>query len=873
MLFTNRIPPVKKSKVKTTGGGGGTLVYQTKVQSNKRTRYSDTVEKQIQRTPPNPTGAPINTSSSTVYPSADKKTPVAFGLRKDAVQMKFIQGLKSESKSTATIVKNQSVTTKAREKTIPKVPPSTDPGVVKQWIESCVQSKVSKISTPSEIIQLINQQVDAKISTQPKGISLADVEKVVQQKMPTIPTIPKVMSPEEIDRKIQEKIPKPVQSISLADVEKVVQQKMPTIPEMPKVMSPEEIDQKIQEKIPKPVQSISLADVEKVVQQKMPTIPEMPKVMSPEEIDQKIVQKLETLPNPQNIVESYVQSKLQDIPTQKTIEELVEKYLETILRDTPSTVEPDDSTIIETAKSRFEELIEPAVGRIVQRIIQYEYQGKEFLQPYGHDSTVEEYGNVDEDNDDAHSINLDIQYGEVYDNPTEGQFDAPIIETPDTMAIENPLMDRKKRKSIIEAITNPTPIVRMEDTPNFDMSTVYQKEDKVMYENELRSEFRSSRKWVRLGNGIEKGSVLDVAMDRNNRRVYIVGHFKHVNRVAMENIAVYDITIRGWSQVGGGISGLVTCIAIYEKSQIIFVGGLFSKVGKGDEQVQAINIAAYYVKQKRWAALGGGLNRECSTLYFDESTETLYAGGSFTQSGTAPIHYVGLYDLATDAWSGLKNGELNGPCRTLCKVDKDLYLGGLFTHAGMGHSDIHVSYVARYSMETNTWSSLSGGLQGYCNALAYDAVENAIYVGGTFTSVGDREHAQNAHHIAKYYIEHQKWDVMGGGVNNVVNSLCFDSTHNSLFVGGTFTALHEDAGTTVVNRIANYIPYTQKWQALPNHFPRCKISQEDEGNDNVGLNGVCKVLSMDRKSLFIAGSFQIAGNITANSIVRYVIDR
>jgi len=834
MLFTNRNPPVKKSKVKTSGGGGGgTLVYQSKSQSHKRTRYSDTVEKQIQRSPTSTNGAPINTSSSTVYPGADQKIPVAFGLRKDAAQMKFIQGLKNESTSnvTATIVKNQAVIAKVREKTIPKVPPSTDPGVVKQWIESCVQDKVSKISSPNEIIQLINKQVDAKI-------------------------------------------PKPVKTISLADVEKVVQQKMP------KVLSPGEIDQKIQEKIPKPVPTISLADVEKVVQQKMPTIPEMPKVLSSDEIDQRIVQKLESLPDPQSIVESYVQSKLQDIPTQNTIQELVEKYLDTILRDTDSTVdnndEKDENALSETAKSRFEELIEPAVGRIVQRIIQYEYQGKLFLRPDGQDATVDEYamyGNGDE-NEDARSINLDIQYDEVYDNQGQGQFDAPVIEMPDSMLenIENPLMDRKKRKSIIEAITNPTPIVRSEDSPNFDMSTVYQKDDKVMYENELRSEFRSSRKWVRLGNGIEKGSVLDVAMDRNNRRVYIVGHFKHVNRVAMENIAVYDINIRGWSQVGGGISGLVTCLAIYEKSQIIFVGGLFSKVGgKGDGQVPAINVAAYYVKQKRWAALGEGLNRECSTLYFDEDTETLYAGGSFTASGSTPIHYVGLYDLASNTWSGLKNGELNGPCRTLCKVDNMLYLGGLFTHAGMGHSDIYVSYVAKYSIETNTWSSLSGGLQGYCNALAYDADENALYVGGTFTSVGDRENSQAAHHIAKYYVEHQKWDTMNGGVNNVVNSLCFDSTHKSLFVGGTFTSTHE--GSTVVNRIANYIPYTQKWQSLPNHFPRCKISQEDEGNDNVGLNGVCKVLSMDRKSLFIAGSFQIAGNITANSIVRYVIDR
>ena len=872
MLFTNRNPPVKKSKVKTSGGGGGgTLVYQSKVQSHKRRRYSETVEKQIQRAPASTNGTPINSSSSTVFPAADQKIPVAFGLRKDAAQMKFIQGLKNESKSnvTATIVKNQSVVAKVREKTIPKVPPSTDPGVVKQWIESCVQDKVSKISSPNEIIQLINKQVDAKIPKPVPTISLADVEKVVQQKMP------KVLSPDEIDRKIQEKIPKPVASISLADVEKVVQQKMP------KVLSPDEIDRKIQEKIPKPVASISLADVEKVVQQKMPTIPEMPKVLSPDEVNQRIVQKLESLPDPQSIVETYVQSKLQDIPTQNTIQELVEKYLDTILRETDSTVDNDDkkdeNALSETAKSRFEELIEPVVGRIVQRIIQYEYQGKLFLRPDGEDTTVDDYamyGNGDE-NEDAHSINLDIQYGEVYDNQAQGQFDVPVIEMPDSMLenIENPLMDRKKRKSIIEAITNTTDIVRSEDTPNFDMSTVYQKDDKVMYENELRSEFRSSRKWVRLGNGIEKGSVLDVAMDRGNRRVYIVGHFKHVNRVAMENIAVYDITIRGWSQVGGGISGLVTCLAVYEKSQIIFVGGLFSKVGgKGDGQVPAINVAAYYVKQKRWAALGEGLNRECSTLYFDEDTETLYAGGSFTASGSTPIHYVGLYNLASNTWSGLKNGELNGPCRTLCKVDQMLYLGGLFTHAGTGHSDIYVSYVAKYSIETNSWSSLSGGLQGYCNALAYDSDENALYVGGTFTSVGDRENSQAAHHIAKYYVEHQKWDNMNGGVNNVVNSLCFDSTHKSLYIGGTFTALHESS-TIVVNRIANYIPYTQKWQALPNHFPRCKISQEDEGNDNVGLNGVCKVLSMDRKSLFIAGSFQIAGNITANSIVRYVIDR
>jgi hypothetical protein len=38
----------------------------------------------------------------------------------------------------------------------------------------------------------------------------------------------------------------------------------------------------------------------------------------------------------------------------------------------------------------------------------------------------------------------------------------------------------------------------------------------------------------------------------------------------------------------------------------------------------------------------------------------------------------------------------------------------------------------------------------------------------------------------------------------------------------------------------------------------------------LGLDGVCKSMVMDDKSIYIGGNFKEAGNVHANSIVRYL---
>lgn len=521
------------------------------------------------------------------------------------------------------------------------------------------------------------------------------------------------------------------------------------------------------------------------------------------------------------------------------MEFLVAKYMKQMIEQGEDDDDDYDNTKDDEPKTQFEEIIQPAVARILHRVLKYD-------QAHSNGSMMEE--------SEENSTSIHFQVDDIYDfeRQEKGLF-----------------TDIEAKGNIYNPMYSSEPTIYTEEDTNHEiveMGSVYKAREcsSVQHENELRK--MKDRRWNRFGNGIENGSVIDLFLDKNNRKIYIVGNFKFVNRVPLENIAVYDLNEKKWKHVGEGIPQVATAITVDEENEIVYVGGVFSKVGKGDCEVRANNVAAYDVKANKWCALGDGLNRDCSAILYDNKTKKLYAGGSFTQSGSKSLKYIAMYDIETQEWQPLKGGSVNGPCRIVLKPTEDhLYLGGLFTHAG--NEDIHVSYVAGYNLKTDSWTSLGGGLQGYCNAITYDSNKNKLYVGGTFTSVGTVESSMNANHVAEYDIANNTWNDMDGGLNNIVQSIFYDGTDECVYVGGTFT--HSFENNIQLNHIARYDLKLSKWQCLENHFPNKKTYKTDDGNDNVGINGICKVMSVDNKSLFIAGSFQIAGNITANSIVRY----
>ena len=533
------------------------------------------------------------------------------------------------------------------------------------------------------------------------------------------------------------------------------------------------------------------------------------------------------------------------VVSEEKIKPLVEKYMRQFIEEEDPSHHYDYEDIPDCATTTFEGLIEPAVARIVQRIIKYDYSHEKmsFM------------------NDDNVSLNLNVDYDEVYDYEYQekGQFEKKTPppeppEPPEPPGMYNPMYDTTTSSTAIQ------------NNNSVNIADVYNTNHCLENAKNYMRFKPQSRLWIPFGNGIDKGNITDIAIDRIHEKMYIVGHFKHVNRTPIENVAVYDKKQRTWGNVGNGVPNIATCVAVHEKLQILFVGGLYTKVGKGSGQISAQNIAAYYILENKWVQLGEGLNRECNTIILDENNGKLYAGGTFTKSGEQALNYIGVYDLNTGLWSSLSGGEINGPCRTLLKINDQLYIGGIFTHVGHD-DDIHASYVAKYDLEQNTWSDLCGGLQGYCNALAYDPTENVIYVGGTFISVGYRENSQEAHHVAKYNIGTQSWGTMLGGLNNVVNDLTYDPDEQCLYVGGKFTHTFED--NMLVNRICKFDKKQQKWLSLTNSIVK---HLNDEENDNVGFNGPCNIIKKDSNSVVIAGSFQIAGSITANSIVRYLRD-
>ena len=492
--------------------------------------------------------------------------------------------------------------------------------------------------------------------------------------------------------------------------------------------------------------------------------------------------------------------------------DLTEKYVNDMILKGENEINNND----ETSKTEFESVIEPAVARIISKIMKYNY---------GNDLNSETVSSPKE---------VNINYATIYESEDH-----------------------------IESV-NPIPPIKLEIV---EMGAVYKEESPKMFQNELRDCKLKTDKWDKLGEGVKDGNVIDVFLDKTNKKIYIAGHFKNVDGIPMDNIAVYDLAEKSWKHVGEGIPHIASSLAIDEQNEIVYVSGIFNKVGKGENEIKANNIAAFDVKQNKWFPLGEGLDKDCAGIIYDAESQKIYACGAFTKSGDKPINYIGVYDIVTKSWSELPGGTVNQPCKVIlkCKDTDELYVGGQFTSTYDNRTTL--SHLGKYSLRENKWSEVSKGVQGVCNTMTYDSNNQKLYIGGSFTKLGNNTDANN---VAEYDIKTSHWNNMNGGVNNVVHSLYYDLPSTSLFVGGSFTSTTQE--NIALNYIAKYAPNENRWLSLESYFQNTQVSVDDK-DEKRGLDGLCKVVSMDDKSLFIAGNFKTAGNICVNSVARYALEK
>ena len=486
----------------------------------------------------------------------------------------------------------------------------------------------------------------------------------------------------------------------------------------------------------------------------------------------------------------------------------------------------------ETPETKFEQMIGPTIEKLVRKILEADNQ-----------ETI---------SDENSSISdKSVHYDDVYDFEIDDDSIQNIRSALRRNSVVNPLYNKKEREQVsleIETNTNAATETNLQtnsdDSPSVEIRNIYNDSSTKFFENELRSKEYANKRWFTFGNGVQKDSVTAVYVEPTNKIIIICGLFKSINRSEVQNIAKFNYDRKEWNSMGGGVNNMATCLT--KLGDYIYVGGVFSKSGNS---VDTKNISKFNLKTKAWSPLGPGLSSECCALCVDETNKRLYAGGTFTHSGSTELKYVGIYNTETDTWERLVGGELNAPCRTLFldHSTRQIYAGGLFTSAGTENT----SYIAQYDLDDSKWYGLSQGLQGYCNSIYVH--KNVLYAGGTFTCVGNN--------IAKYDLEKKQWTGLQDGLNGICNAVVVNK-RGQVFTGGSFTCDNEN--DEMLNRIAMFDVKENKWYALENHY-----NKKETEKHHIGLDSVCKSLFITDDNLYVVGSFQKAGNIDAGCIAKY----
>ena len=332
--------------------------------------------------------------------------------------------------------------------------------------------------------------------------------------------------------------------------------------------------------------------------------------------------------------------------------------------------------------------------------------------------------------------------------------------------------------------------------------------------------------------------------------VYAGGSFTTGGDVALNHIG--KLQGNTWVPLDSGTDRWVFALGAFDdasggEGEFLIAGGDFTTAGN----IQASHIAKW--DGTTWSPMGAGLNEIVRSLQsFDDGSgegSSVYAAGSFTESGNAAVNYIARWDGTN--WMPLGDGLGNAVAAMAVFDDGSgdgpaLFVGGFFTNAGGGE----VNFIARWDGER--WSAVGKGMDSAVRALVVfdDGSGPALYAGGNFTTAG----GVAANRIAKW--NGLSWSASGAGVDGPVWALsALDDRSGdgpALYAGGFFT----EAGGIEANHVAKWDG--SEWTPL------------EAGTDwFVTSFSVLEGDAPDESALYVGGAFDSAGEIPASNFAKW----
>ncbi|MEM8763846.1 MAG: PQQ-dependent sugar dehydrogenase [Bacteroidota bacterium] len=293
--------------------------------------------------------------------------------------------------------------------------------------------------------------------------------------------------------------------------------------------------------------------------------------------------------------------------------------------------------------------------------------------------------------------------------------------------------------------------------------------------------------WEALGTGTN--GPINALLTLENGDLIAAGDFTEIDGVAANRIALWNG--QNWNALGTGTNGPIAALEVGLQNQI-YVGGVFTQAGG-----QTVNNIAMW-SNGVWMGMADldtgitGTNNEIRALKLD-SDGWLYVGGNFDSAGGKNTPRIARWN--GQIWEALGVGT-SGFVQALSIEGNDVFVGGNFVLAG-GQT---VNRIARWEKDSKNWFPLNNGVSGNVNTLEHDG--DYLYVGGAFETVAqDNATNDRVANIARWNIA-QGWQALGTetnvGVDNIVRSMIFNETQDTLLVGGSF----QNAGNVTAANIA-----------------------------------------------------------------------
>ncbi len=232
-----------------------------------------------------------------------------------------------------------------------------------------------------------------------------------------------------------------------------------------------------------------------------------------------------------------------------------------------------------------------------------------------------------------------------------------------------------------------------------------------------------------------------------------------------------NVFAQHWAPLGVGVNNAIRSLYSDSTSNLLYVGGLFTKAGGN----KSLAVAVW--NGTTWDSLGGGANTGSPILTFSKFNNQIYSVGEFEMNSE---NYLARWNgVNWDTITKVKNVV------GIKTIGNFLYVyGGFDSIAG-----IPASYIAKWdgtnwaAVDTTHWQ-----LSCIADIITF---QGNLYATGNFANYNE-----SIHQIAKW--DGVKWQSVGGGFLGGTDwGNCFEIYNNELYVGGVFSKADGNPGNGI----------------------------------------------------------------------------